>query len=67
MDGEIELIAKILGNEVKGSKRDWVLMNAAMILYAGGKAPSIRTAFPLAQDALASGAAKKKLEELSLR
>ena len=67
MDGEMELIAKILGNEVKGSKRDWVLMNAAMILYAGGKAPSIRTAFPLAQDALASCAAKKKLEELSLR
>src|SRR5713101_7426897 len=65
IDGEAALITKILGNEVKGAKRDWVLMNAAMILYAGGKAPSIRTAFPLAQDALISGAAKKKLGELA--
>jgi anthranilate phosphoribosyltransferase len=65
IDGEAALITKILGNEVKGAKRDWVLMNAAMILYAGGKAPSIRTAFPLAQDALTSGAAKKKLGELA--
>jgi len=67
MDGEAELITKILGNEVKGSRRDWVLMNAAMILYAGGKASSIRVSLPLAQEALASGAAKKKLAELLLR
>jgi len=64
-DGEVELIAKILGDEVKGGKRDWVVMNAAMILYAGGKASSIRDALALAQEALASGAAKKKLGELS--
>ena len=66
-DGEAELIAKILGNAVKGSQRDWALMNAAMILYAGGKAASLRTALPFAQEALASGAAKKKLQELSQR
>jgi len=65
IDGEAALITTILGTEVTGAKRDWVLMNAAMILYAGGKAPSIRTAFPLAQDALISGAAKKKLGELA--
>jgi anthranilate phosphoribosyltransferase len=64
VDGEAELITKILGNEVKGSQRDWALMNAAMILYTGGKAASIRAALPLAQEALSSGAAKKKLKEL---
>src|SRR5438105_1687871 len=67
VDGEAELIAKILSNEVKGYQRDWVLMNAAMILYAGGKAASLRAALPLAQEALASGAAKKKLGELLSR
>jgi anthranilate phosphoribosyltransferase len=63
--GEAGLIAKILGNEVKGYQRDWVLMNAAMILYAGSKAPSLRAALPIAQETLASGAAKKKLGELT--
>jgi len=62
--GEAGLIAKILSNEVKGYQRDWVLMNAAMILYAGSKAPSLRAALPIAQETLASGAAKKKLKEL---
>jgi anthranilate phosphoribosyltransferase len=65
VDGEAGLIAKILGNEVKGYQRDWVLMNAAMILYAGSKAPSLRAALPIAQETLASGAAKKKLAELT--
>jgi anthranilate phosphoribosyltransferase len=65
IDGEAELIAKILGNEVKGIQRDWIVMNAAAILYAGGKAPSLRAAVPLAQETLATGAAKKKLAELS--
>jgi anthranilate phosphoribosyltransferase len=65
LDGEVELITKILGNEVRGGKLDWVLMNAAMILYAGGKASSIRDALALARETLASGAAKKKLAELS--
>jgi len=35
-----------------------------MILYAGGKASSIKAAVSLAQETLASGAAKKKLQEL---
>src|SRR3989449_10100279 len=67
VDGEVELITKILGNKVKGSQREWVVMNAAMILYTGGKAASIRAALPLAQEALASGAAKKKLDEFLSR
>src|SRR5256885_1374467 len=67
VDGEAGLIAKILSNEVKGYQRDWVLMNAAMILYTGSKAASLRAALPLAQETLASGAAKKKLGELLSR
>ena len=61
------LFRSILGNKVKGSQREWVVMNAAMILYTGGKAASIRAALPLAQEALASGAAKKKLDEFLSR
>src|SRR2546425_9280983 len=67
VDGEAELITKILGNAVKGSQRDWMLMNAALILYAGGKPATLRAALPLAQESLASGAAKKKLGELVSR
>jgi len=40
-------------------------MNAAMILYVGGKAASLRDAIALARETLASGAAKRKLAELS--
>ncbi|MDO8730299.1 MAG: anthranilate phosphoribosyltransferase, partial [Candidatus Omnitrophota bacterium] len=65
LDGEAAVLAKILGDEFQGNMRDWVVMNAAMILYVGGKASSIRDAVALAQGTLASGAAKKKLEELS--
>lgn len=65
LDGEAPVLAKILGDEFKGTMRDWVAMNAAMILYAGGKTASIRDAVALAQTTLASGAAKKKLAELS--
>lgn len=65
LDGETGLIMKILESQVTGAKRDWVLMNAAMILYAGGKASSIKAAVSLTQDALASGAAKKKLGNLA--
>ena len=65
LDGEAAVLAKILGDEFTGNMRDWVVMNAAMILYVGGKASSIRDAVALAQSTLASGAAKKKLQELS--
>lgn len=67
LDGETPVLAKILGDEFKGTMRDWVAMNAAMILYAGGKAASIRDALALAQETLASGTAKKKLTELVSR
>ena len=62
--GTAESVARMQA-AIADMQRDWAVMNAAMILYAGGKAPSIHTAFPLAQEALASGAAKRKLEELA--
>ncbi len=65
LDGEAAVLAKILGDEFTGNMRDWVVMNAAMILYVGGKAVSLRNAVSLAQATLASGAAKRKLEELT--
>lgn len=63
LDGEAALIRKILSNDLRGGRQDWVVMNAAAILYVGGKAPSIRAAVPLATETLQSGAAMKKLLE----
>jgi len=65
IDAEAELIAKLMSNDLPGPKRDWVIMNAAAILYACGKAASIKDAVPLALGALRSGAAEKKLQELA--
>lgn len=65
LDGEAVVLAKILGDEFAGNMRNWVVMNAAMILYVGGKTASLREAVSLAQTTLASGAAKRKLEQMS--
>ena len=54
----------MLGGE-KGPRRDVVLLNAAAVLYAAGKAPDVRHGLGLAAWAIDSGAAKKKLEELA--
>jgi len=64
LDSEAAVLAKILGDEFAGNMRNWVVMNAAMILYAGGKSASLREAVSLAQATLASGAAKRKLAAL---
>lgn len=64
-DDEARLLRRILRNEVSGGPRDWVLLNAAMLLYAAGKALSISAGLPLAEQALTSGAAARKLEELT--
>lgn len=65
LDQEATLLRRILHNQVRGGQRDWVVMNAAMLLYAAGKAQSITAGVPLAQQTLDSGAAARKLEELS--
>jgi anthranilate phosphoribosyltransferase len=63
-DQEGTLLRRILHNEVRGGQRDWVVLNAAMLLYAGGRAVSISAGVPLAKQALDSGAAAQKLAEL---
>ena len=65
-DKEADLLKKILGNQIRGGQRDWVLLNAAMLLYASGKATTFSGGAKLAQQTLDSGAAAKKLSELTV-
>ena len=67
---EAALIRQVLTTQtLRGSGqarfRDWILYNAAMLLYAAGQAHSIAEGVPLAQKALESGAAAKKLADLA--
>ncbi len=59
------MIKRIIANEIQGGQRDWVLLNAAMLLYAAGKGTSIAGNLAAARHALESGQAKAKLAELS--
>ncbi len=56
-------IMRLLEGE-KGSYRNIVLLNAAAAVYTADKAGSIKEGLSLAQEALDSGKALKKLEEL---
>jgi len=51
-------------NGEKGAKRDIVVVNAAAAIYVAGLAGSIKEAVPLAEAAIDSKKALKKLEEL---
>ena len=62
---EADLIKRLLANEIQGGQRDWVLLNAAMLLYAAGKGTSISGNLEMARRALESGHAKTKLAELA--
>jgi anthranilate phosphoribosyltransferase len=62
---EAELVKRIVNNDIRGGHRDWVVINAALLLYAGGKGSSIAACVPLAQQTLDSGAAARKLAELA--
>ncbi len=62
---EAEMIQRVLHNQVRDRFRDWVVYNAAMLLYAAGKAHSIAEGVPLAQRSLESGAAAQKLADLA--
>ncbi len=57
------IIRSILQGE-KGPRRDAAVLNAAAALYVAGKAASLRDGLPLAEEALDSGRALKKLELL---
>lgn len=48
----------------RGPRRDIVLMNSAAALMVSGKAGDFRTALAMAEDAIDSGRASKKLEEV---
>jgi anthranilate phosphoribosyltransferase len=54
---------EIFGGE-KGPKRDVVLMNASAALVVAGKTEDLREAFAMAAEAVDSGKAKDKLEEV---
>lgn len=62
---EADLIRRILHNQVQGGPKDWVVLNASLLLYAAGKGPSLAACAPMARRAVEEGAASRKLEELS--
>lgn len=61
---EADLLRRIVQNQIQGGQKDWVLMNAAVLLYAAGKGASLTACFPAARAAIEGGAAARKLEEL---
>ncbi|MCL0044297.1 anthranilate phosphoribosyltransferase [Dehalococcoidia bacterium] len=66
--GSIERNAELLGNVLRGDtgpEHDVVLMNAAAALLVGNHAKDLQEGVLLARHSITSGAAKKKLEELS--
>ncbi len=56
-------VEAVLANE-PGPSRDVVILNAAAALYVSGIAPSLWDGVALARDALATGAARAKLDQL---
>ncbi len=58
-------IAKSVLTDEPGPRRDIVLVNAAAALVAAGRAETFLAAMPIAAQALASGAAMRKVEALA--
>ena len=56
-------VLAVLSNE-KGPSRDIVILNAAAALYVAGVAGSLWDGVAIARDAIESGAAKRKLDQL---
>jgi anthranilate phosphoribosyltransferase len=55
---EAQLMTQVLfSRQQRGDQRAWVIVNAALLIYAAGLASSLSQATPLAQDALDSGKA----------
>ncbi len=59
-----ELVLAVLGGRERGPRRDVVLANAAAALVVAGAAPNLRAGVNLAEEAVDSGRALAKLEEL---
>lgn len=64
-DQEAALLVKILQGDVKGGPRDWVVLNAAMLIYASGVTPSMVAGVPLANQTIDRGAARDRLRLLT--
>lgn len=62
---EAHLIRQLLNNTIRGHQQEWVLFNAGMLLYAGGKASSILQGVKIAKHHLHSGSASAQLATLS--
>ena len=62
---EADLLRRILHNQLTGGQRDWVLLNAGLLLYAGGRGASLGECTSLARRALEDGAGGRKLESLA--
>lgn len=58
-----QITTGVLKGEIKGAKRDVVLLNSACGLYIGGKADSIKEGVRLAAELIDSGKALEKLEQ----
>ncbi len=58
-----EIARKVLAGE-SGARGDVVIANAGAALYVAGLATSIREGVTMARDAIASGAAREKLQQL---
>lgn len=58
-----EILLNVLNGE-KGAKRDTVLLNAGIGIFAGGKADTIESGIGLARESIDSGAALDKLQQL---
>ena len=62
---EADLLRRILHNQVVGGQRDWVLLNAGLLLYAGGRGASLAEATSFARRALEDGSGARKLESFA--
>ena len=59
-----KIILDILSNKINGAKKDIVLYNCAAALMIAGKTESISSGFQIANDAIKSGSALNKLNNL---
>ncbi|MCQ2514616.1 MAG: anthranilate phosphoribosyltransferase [Ruminococcus sp.] len=60
-----EITRKILSGEIKGAKRDIVVLNSALGLVAGGKVNTIAEGVSLANEIIDSGKALAKIDEFA--
>jgi len=64
LDDNRAILEAVLQGRGSAPQRDVVALNAALVLWAAGRADSVAAAVPQAQEAMASGAAWQRLEAL---